>query len=67
MRIFVVNAREMNISVHCQSLTYGVTQGKVIALSSKDGIQACLAVSALWTGHHQSEHAHQRKHCHLCK
>lgn len=50
---------------HC--LTYRVAQGKVVALRCKDGVQARLAVSALWAGHHQGEHAHQRKHCHLDK
>lgn len=46
-------------------LTYGVSQGEVIALRSKDGIQTSLTVSALWTGHHQCQHTYQDKHGHL--
>lgn len=49
----------------CVCLTYWISQSKVITLSSKDGVQTSLAVSAVWAGHHQRQHTHQHKYCHL--
>jgi len=46
-------------------LTNWISQGKVITLSSKDGIQTSFAVSAVWTGHHQCQYTYQHKYCHL--
>lgn len=47
------------------ALTYRISKGEVITLSSKDGIQTSLAVSVVWTGHHQCQHTYQHKDCHL--